>query len=167
LWERKRSPLDNLPVRSYRQGMKCRAFTPVLLAISALAFTGSTQADDLKDLEGTWKIESTEANGKKIESDDLKDIEVKFKGDRYNVRVKDTLGAGSLKLDEMQKPKTMDATNTEGDDVGKVVKAIYELAGDTLKVCYTLEGGERPTELATKEGSPELLFIYKREKKAE
>ena len=146
--------------------MNRSAFPIVLLAISTLLFSGAAQADDLKDMAGTWKVESAEAGGQKLESDDVKEIVVKITGDRYEVRIKDKIDGGTLKLDEKQKPKTMDATDTEGDDIGKVVKAIYELSGDTLKVCYALEG-ERPTEMATKEGSPAVLLIYKREKKAE
>lgn len=147
--------------------MKTPVFATVLLAISTLLFARAAQADDLKDMEGTWKVESAEAGGKKLESEDFKEIEVKITGERYSVRIKDKLDAGTLKLDEKQTPKTMDATDTEGDDVGKVVKAIYELSGDTLKICYTVDGGERPTEMATKDGSPVLLFTYKRQKKAE
>jgi uncharacterized protein (TIGR03067 family) len=118
-------------------------------------------------MEGTWKVESAEAGGRKIESGDLMEIVVKITGGRYEVKIKDKLDAGTMTVDETQKPKTMDATDTEGDDVGKVVKAIYELSGDTLRVCYTLDGGERPKEFATKEGSPVLMLTYKREKKAE
>ena len=148
-------------------GMKLPAFPAALLAASTLLFSQAARADDRKDMEGTWKVESAEAGGKKIESGDLMEVVVKITGDRYEVKVKDRTDAGTLKLDETQKPKTMDATDTEGDDVGKVVKAIYDLTGDTLRVCYTLDGGERPTEFATKEGSPLLLLTYKREKKAE
>ena len=155
------------PPAVIRVGMKLPAFPAALLAICTLLFSRPARADDLKAMEGTWKVESAEAGGQKIESGDLMEIVVKITGDRYEVRIKDKLDGGTLKLDETQKPKTMDATDTEGDDVGKVVKAIYELSGDTLRVCYALEGGERPTEMKTKEGSPLLLMTYKREKKAE
>ena len=147
--------------------MKLPAFPAALLAVSALLFPDAAQADDRKDMEGTWKVESAEAGGKKIESGDITEVVVKITGDRYEVKVKDRTDAGTLKLDETQKPKTMDATDTEGEDVGKVVKAIYELTGDTLRVCYAIDGGERPAEMATKEGSALLLLTYKREKKAE
>ena len=160
-----RSTLD--PRTIIPTDMKLTAFPAALLAICTLLFSRPAQADDLKAMEGTWKVEAAEAGGKKIESGDLMEIVVKIAGARYEVKVKDKLDAGTLKLDETQKPKTMDATDTEGDDVGKVVKAIYELSGDTLRVCYALDGGERPTEMATKEGSPLLLLTYKREKKAE
>ncbi|MEA3209485.1 MAG: hypothetical protein QOE70_2542 [Chthoniobacter sp.] len=32
-----------------------------------------------------------------------------------------------------------------------------------MRVCYALDGGERPKEFATKEDSPLLLITYKRE----
>ncbi len=147
--------------------MKRSAFPAAIAAVCTLLFSQTSRADDLKDMTGTWKVESAEAGGKKIESEDLKEIVVKITGDRYEVKAKDKVDAGTLKLDETQKPKTMDATDTEGLDAGKVVKAIYELSGDTLRVCYALEGGDRPTEFATKEGSPLLMLTYKREKKAE
>ena len=147
--------------------MKFPVFSAALLAVTTLLFSLNTRADDAKAIEGTWKVESAEAGGKKIESEDLMTLVVKITGARYEVRIKDKVDAGTLALDEKQTPKTMDATDTEGDDVGKVVKAIYELNGDTLRVCYPLDGGERPKEFATKEGSPVLLVTYKREKKAE
>ena len=147
--------------------MKLSALPATLLAVCTLLFSRTAQADDLKAMEGTWKVEAAEAGGQKIEAADLMTLVVKITGARYEVRVKDKIDGGTLALDEKQTPKTLDATDTEGDDVGKVVKAIYEIAGDTMKVCYTLDGGERPKEFATKEGSPVLLLTYKREKAAE
>jgi len=157
-------PLDRRRTRAYRTGMKRRSFPAAAIALCAAAFTSVSEAEDLKAMEGKWKVESAEAGGKKIESDDLKDLLVTITGDRYEVQVKDYKDAGTLKLDEAQKPKTMDATDTEGEDFGKVVKAIYEITGDTLRVCYALNGGERPTEFATKEGSSLLIITYQREK---
>ena len=147
--------------------MKNHPLPATLFAVFALVFTPAAYADDLKAMEGTWKLESAETRGQKVESDEAKDIVVKIMGERYEVRIKDKIDGGTLKLDETQKPKTMDATDTEGDDVGKVVKAIYELSGDTLRVCHAGEGDERPTEMATKEDSPVILMTFKREKKPE
>ena len=147
--------------------MKFPAFSAALVAICALLFSQNTRADDAKAMEGTWKVESAEAGGKPLELADLMAVVLKITGTRYEVTIKDKLDGGTLALDEKQTPKTLDATDTEGDDVGKVVKAIYEVSGETMKVAYTLDGGERPKEFATKEGSPVLLVTYKREKKAE
>ena len=121
-------------------------------------------ADDIKGLEGKWTIEKAEANGEEINAEDFKNIIVTFIGERYELLVKDQRDAGTIKLDEKQSPKTMDSTDTEGDDVGKVTKAIYELKDDTLRVCYAIDGGERPTEFKTKGDRPLLLITFKREK---
>jgi uncharacterized protein (TIGR03067 family) len=148
--------------------MKRRSLPAAVFALSVLVFTTAARADDLKAMEGTWKVEAAEADGKPVESEELKALVVTITGDRYEVTTKDGKEAGTLKLDESQKPKTMDATDTEGFDAGKVIKAIYELSGDTLRVCYAVDGESgRPKELATKEDSPWLLVTYKREKKAQ
>jgi uncharacterized protein (TIGR03067 family) len=135
-----------------------------LVALCGFVLNRPLWADDLKAMEGKWMIEKAEANGEQIDQESLKDITVTIKGDHFELLVKDTKDAGTIKLDETQKPKTMDATDTEGDDVGKVTKAIYEVSGDTLRVCYAMDGGERPKEFATKPESHLLLVTYKREK---
>lgn len=135
----------------------------VALVTLLLGLCSNAQADDLKDMAGKWKVQTAEAGGKALESGDMADLVVTISGDRYEVQVKDKTDRGTLKLDEAQKPKTMDATDTEGEDVGKVIKAIYELKGDTLRVCYAFEG-DRPKEFATKADAPILLVTYRREK---
>jgi len=135
-----------------------------LVALCGLILNQPLLADDLKAMEGKWTIEKAEANGEAIDPEALRDVVVTITGDRYELLVKDTKDAGTIKLDEAQKPKAMDGTDTEGDDIGKVTKAIYELSGDTLRVCYAMEGGERPKEFATKPDSQLLLVTYKRVK---
>ncbi len=143
--------------------MKHRLFLSALVALFTLLSPLAARADDLKAMEGTWTVEAVEAGGKAVESEDMKVLVVKIAGDRYELRTKDGMDAGSLKLDETQMPKTMDATDREGLDAGKAIKAIYEITGDTMRVCYGLDDSGRPTEFATKEGSPWLLVTYKRE----
>jgi uncharacterized protein (TIGR03067 family) len=128
------------------------AFVVAAFAALVLPFTPAAKADDLKALEGTWRAVSLVADGKPVDTGDLQGLELTIKGDRYSVNTKDGQDIGTLKLDETQNPRTMDATKTEGLDAGKQVKAIYQIDGDTLKVCVASENGERPTELAGKEG---------------
>ena len=58
----------------------------------------------------------------------------------------------------------MDITGTEGPNKGKTFLAVYELDGDTLRICYDLSGKSRPTEFKTTEGTQLFLVSYKREK---
>lgn len=142
--------------------MKRRLFSVAVFV--GLGFAPLAWADDLQAMAGKWKVETVEAGGKVVDVADEHKLVITIAGDHYEFMTKDGLDGGTLKLDETQKPKTMDATDTEGLDVGKVIKAIYELAGDTMRVCYAVDGGERPKELATKKDAPLLLITYKREK---
>jgi uncharacterized protein (TIGR03067 family) len=70
------------------------------------------------------------------------------------------------KIDAAKKPKTIDTEVTAGDLKGNTIQGIYEIDGDTLRVCVVLPGKcERPTEFSGKAGSGCNLTIYKREKK--
>jgi hypothetical protein len=42
---------------------------------------------------------------------------------------------------------------------------LYELDGDTWKICSALPGKERPEELTSKEGTGHTLAVWEREKK--
>lgn len=156
--------LDSPAARAYRRGMKTSFLSSAVFALLMSLFSPQAWADDLKAMDGTWKIEKAEAGGKVIEAEELKAVVVTIKDGRYEVTLPDKKDVGTLKLDEAAKPKTMDATVTEGFEAGKVTKAIYELNGDSMRVCYVLDGGARPAEFATQEGAAVLLITYKREK---
>jgi uncharacterized protein (TIGR03067 family) len=59
----------------------------------------------------------------------------------------------------------MDIIGTEGPNKGKTILAVYELSGDTLKVCYALEGPTRPTDFTTRGDAKRFLVTYQREKR--
>jgi uncharacterized protein (TIGR03067 family) len=58
----------------------------------------------------------------------------------------------------------MEITGTAGPNKGKTFSAIYELQGDTLKICYDLTGKARPTEFKSKAGTQLFLATYKKVK---
>jgi uncharacterized protein (TIGR03067 family) len=133
-----------------------------------LAFALPARSDDDKDsksLDGTWIPEAAEIAGQKFPDEVRKSIKLVVKGDKYTVTVGKETDEGTVKLKTTAKPKELDITGTDGPNKGKTILAIYELDGDTLKVCYDLGGKDRPTEFKTKEGSQQFLVTYKREKK--
>src|SRR5262249_18657664 len=106
---------------------------------------------ELKKFEGTWGVGSVERNGGPLPKDDLMDVRLPIKDDKFNIQRRDITTEGTFKVDPAKKPKVLDATSTE--DGKKVnILGIYEFDGDTLKVCYTTEGGERPKEFSRKVG---------------
>lgn len=134
--------------------------------------TAGTRADEKADLEkelkrfqGTWSEESVETSGKKLRIDGLKGMTVTFEGDKYAVKKgDDVLEAATIKLDPSKSPHAIDMTMTEGPFKGAVILGIYEINGDTLKICFDPVGKKRPTEFKTG-GGTEILVVHKRVKK--
>ena len=121
---------------------------------------------ELKKFQGTWTVESVEAGGKEVPIDLFKGMTVIFEGDKYTVKMGDkVIQTATQKLDPSKSPKTLDGTVTEGPNKGTVILGIYEISGDTLKVCFDPEGKKRPTEFKTAAGSQTTLVVYKRVKK--
>jgi uncharacterized protein (TIGR03067 family) len=71
---------------------------------------------------------------------------------------------GTSKADATVTPKTLDVMGNSGPNKGKTLKAIYELDGDKLKVCYDLSGSARPTEFKTSAGTQQFMVTYKKSK---
>jgi uncharacterized protein (TIGR03067 family) len=143
-----------------------RKFLSALAVAAFLTAPARTEdaKEDLKMLQGTWVPTAAEMGGQKLPDDSLAAIKLTLKDDRYTVQVGKATDQGTVKLDPAKKPKEMDITGTEGPNKGKTILAIYELSGDTLKVCYAMEGKERPTEFKTKPDTKLFLATYKREK---
>jgi uncharacterized protein (TIGR03067 family) len=152
-----------------------RSALVTLFCVLGLVVSGGTgtRADDKADLEkefkkfhGVWTFESSEAGGKKTPADQLKGLTVTFAGDKYTVKNGDeVIQTGTQKLDPSKSPKTIDVTVTEGLRKGAVMLGIYEIDGDTLKVCFDEEGKKRPTEFKSPAGSETFVNVHKRVKK--
>ena len=139
------------------------------ICIAMILFTAAAwsqdAADERKLLQGTWLPTAAELSENPFDEATLKTMKLVVEGDKYTVTVgKSPFDKGTIKIDPAAKPKTMDIIGTDGPNKGKTFLAIYELNGDTLRVCYDLTGKVRPTEFKTKKG--ELLFLatYKRAK---
>jgi uncharacterized protein (TIGR03067 family) len=134
----------------------------------ALTITSSSRSDDAKDaaraLEGTWLPTAAELAGQKYPEKILKTMKLVIKDEKYTVTVGEGVDKGDLKFNPSANPKEMDIISTDGANKGKTFLTIYELDGDTCKVCYELSGKSRPTEFKTKEGTQLFLVTYKREK---
>jgi uncharacterized protein (TIGR03067 family) len=120
---------------------------------------------ELKKFQGIWTFESVEAGGKEVPAAEFKGMTVTFEGDKYTVKKGDEIiQVGTQKLDPSKSPKAFDVAVAEGLNKGAVMLGIYEINGDTLKVCFDPEGKKRPTEFTSAPGS-QILVVHKRVKK--
>jgi uncharacterized protein (TIGR03067 family) len=137
------------------------------LAVAALVFLAAWSlclADDKekKDkLDGTWKMESAERNGQQAPAELVNGFKLTVDGEKMKLEAEGREREGTIKIDAGKKPKEIDITLD-----GRTRKGIYELEGDTLKICHGRPGEEtRPSEFTAKEGSNQMIMILKREKK--
>jgi uncharacterized protein (TIGR03067 family) len=142
-----------------------------LLVLGVVFVLAPGDADDevkkeVAKFEGTWKWISIEMEKMKIPEDALKDPRMKIVGDKFTVKENaDATFGGTFKVDPSKKPKTIDVTFADGKEKGKTMVGIYELEGDTYKVCIDPEGKNRPAEFKIQPGSGHVLELLKREKK--
>jgi uncharacterized protein (TIGR03067 family) len=120
---------------------------------------------DLQHLQGTWQLESIE-DSKKAKLDVKKrtlfvggDIVLVQEGERL-------IQAGTLRLVTSKSPRMIDVTVRKGEHVDNTMLGIYELKGDTLKVCFDPEGDSRPRQFSAKADSSIFVATYKRVKRS-
>src|SRR5882672_9551191 len=131
------------------------------VAASLTAFAANPPAD-AKAVQGSWTPVKADLGGQPMTEAVLKSISLKLDNGKYEVSVAGAPDKGTYTLDSTSKPKGMTITGTEGPNNGKTFPAIYELKGDTLRICYDLSGAKRPTEFKSIEGTRLYLVTYSR-----
>ena len=133
--------------------------------LAAVALVGqAADSPDAKAVQGVWKPVKAELGGQPMPDEVLKTITLKLHDDRYVVSVGERLDKGTCTIDASTKPKSMTITGTEGPNQGKTFPAIFELEGDTLRICYDLSGKQRPAEFKSVAGTRLYLVTYHRAK---
>jgi uncharacterized protein (TIGR03067 family) len=136
----------------------------VILLVAAPAPPEKEKKDEEK-IQGNWTVVSREFLGKKAPESDLKALKVTIKDGTLTMddgTKKETI---PYKLDASKNPKSIDLANT-GIESKETTLAIYELDGDSLKICWSEKDPEhRATKFASDEDSGQTMIVFKREKK--
>jgi uncharacterized protein (TIGR03067 family) len=111
-----------------------------------------TKSGDVEALQGTWSIAALELDGQPMAAIPAGACII-VKGARFTTEGMGAEFAGEMTLDASAKPKTFDLKFTTGPEKGNTSLAIYELDGDSWKMCLTTRGGKRPAKFATKAGT--------------
>ena len=122
-------------------------------------------AEEIERLQGTWKQIRYERDGVTEPLDEQGwEPRSTFVGDTFFVTLADgTIPIkGTYQLDPTRNPKTVDWTDTIGEDAGKTLLAIYRLEEDLFTFCAAYPGLERPTEFRTRPG--QVLRVSQRER---
>jgi uncharacterized protein (TIGR03067 family) len=133
----------------------------IVLLFTTVLLLGAAQdaKKDLDQLQGSWQVTSAEREGKPL--DTAKNDRLIFKGDQLTVQGK-TGDESTFMLDPAQKPAAIDITPAKGP--ARTIRGIYQIEGDTLKLCFGDPSSERPKEFTAKAGTGFVLVTLKREK---
>jgi uncharacterized protein (TIGR03067 family) len=115
--------------------------------------------------EGVWSIALIEVDGVKRPAPSFATHKVIISKDGGFAVVQGTqVTRGVFKLDVTKTPKHWDQTITQGPGKGRTFSCIYELEGDTYKLCSSYRGGDRPGEFGSAPGSGLIFQVMKRER---
>ena len=137
---------------------------PALIVAVSLA-GGEPPRTDLDALQGTWTLVAMETEGHDVAPEDFKDYTATYEGNRLTLRAGQRVRRrGIVTLDPERKPKAVNTWDQDGPYDDQTVPGIYDLQGETLKVCFARPGEERPKEFTTKSGTAFLVCVYKKQK---
>jgi RNA polymerase sigma factor (sigma-70 family) len=137
-----------------------------MFAYHLQATEAEAKKTDKEKIQGEWKVESVTLNGKEPpDAEQVKSATWIIGAEKITVKAGDKNLESTYKIDPSVTPKTIDVTSKVEGDKGRTMLGIYTLDGDTLKICSNLIGDDRPSELASKEGSNAMLVVLNRLKK--
>jgi uncharacterized protein (TIGR03067 family) len=133
----------------------------LMLLILALGLVpGADEKKDIDVFKGTWKISSVKING-----DAPPEMKGTFTFDGTDLKIK--LGSQdhqvTFKLDSTKKPKEIDVTPGDGPQAGMLMRGIYSLSKDELKICLAHPEQDRPKSL-DKPGENVIVVTLKKAK---
>ncbi len=125
--------------------------------------SGGKAASDQEKMQGKWQAESLVRDGEAVPKSDVAGLRLRIEGNRYFLEGDTDPSEGTFELTEDVSPKAMNVTTAGGDEA----RAIYDVTGDTLKVCYAADGGSRPSEFKSESYSGRVLAVYRKAKQTD
>lgn len=121
-------------------------------------------AGDLKKLQGSWTVVELEVEGAKMPFGGSKIV---IDGDQFTTVGMGSSYSGAMEIQPSKQPKTFDVLFAAGPHKGKRSLGIYELDGDTWRICMGFAGVKtRPEKFATAPKSGYALETLKRDRVA-
>ena len=95
------------------------------------------------------------------------DVQWIVSSDHYNIRLDGNTGTDPypFQLDPSHKRIDVHHHDTPKGTWGGHLKGIYEIKGDSLKVCYDLKGQQYPQSFDAGQGSGQVLYQFQRERR--
>ena len=133
------------------------------IRIKTVSASAGSKGGGIEKTDGVWELASMEVNGETVPSEAYRDWKLTVTEQKYSVDKNGEVDEGTFSVDTAKSPKQMDIRPETGSGVGQTIPAIYEINGDTMRVCYAVEdGASRPKNFKTTPNSGSVLINYKR-----
>jgi uncharacterized protein (TIGR03067 family) len=138
----------------------------LIVLTAALLVTAEDAAKaDLDRLQGTWQMVEMEAEGEAVPAEEIKTRTAVYEGNKLFLKDGDHVRRrGIITLNPAHRPRAINTWDQDGPYEDQTVPGIYELDADTLKVCFSRPGADRPTAFTTKSGTGMIYCVYKHKK---
>ncbi len=137
----------------------------VLFSVAALVST-ELRADDadkgIEKLQGTWVATSWRRGDAEIGKDKVAtELTITKNAYEFPKGINRISMKGTFKVDSAK--GTIDFTPDDGPAKGKTLLGLFKVEGDTLTLCFTSAGRERPKELKSTDRNT-VLATYEKKK---
>lgn len=134
----------------------------LLLPVPVILATSLMVADAPKELQGEWTVVKV-LEGDKEDPKAVGDV-VTFKDNKIIIKPanRNETIEGTFKADAGKKPATIDFTMTGPNGQEQSALGLFELDGDSLKLCIAKANKERPAKIVP--GDDVLIVTLKRKK---
>ena len=127
---------------------------------------GTAAAGPVSELEGEWAMVSAVLNGAAMNQAMVKWCQRITRGNVTRVVAGPQVFVNaSFTLDNSRKPHVIDYVNLEGASKGESQAGIFELIGDSLKICMSAPGQPRPADFSSKTGDGRSYTTWRLVKK--
>ncbi|HLW66207.1 MAG TPA: TIGR03067 domain-containing protein [Gemmataceae bacterium] len=142
-------------------------FSLCLLAAGCSRLRKGNATSDLRKLQGAWEIQKLEQDGESAaDASILKMVIIQDDRFAFRYRLARSKEDGDLvyhfRLDTSKSPRQIQLTSPEEGDLAP---GIYELDGDTLKICWNRnDKSSVPSDFTCAKGSDRRLIVLQRAK---
>jgi uncharacterized protein (TIGR03067 family) len=117
---------------------------------------------DIDKLQGVWNIVSLEMEGQVVPTGALAGARISLRGNRFTTSGMGAEYEGAASFDESKSPREFDLKFETGPEKGNTSLGIYELDGNTWRICLSTRGATRPAKFAAEPGTGFALEVLNR-----
>ena len=116
------------------------------------------QVPEEADVDGWWVATAGKLGGIRLPREALQDLTLRLQRGRFRFGTDE----GRTVINRHVTPRTMDIIPTRGPHRGRVVPAIIDVTGSSLRLCCDLSGMSRPEDFRSPAGTRRFLARYRR-----